>query len=196
MQEYPAAERNKGPILEALKRVLPLTGLVLEIASGTGQHVVHFAQALPALSWQPSEPDPELLAVIRWRVAEAALDNIRDPLRLDVHEFPWPVDAADAVVCINMIHVAPWSATDALLQGAGEILGGDGPLILYGPYSERGRHAAPSNAEFDRRLRKQNPDWGVRDVDAVSALAEGYGLSLDVRIEMPANNFIVVYRRA
>ena len=195
MHESPAAERNKEPLLEALYRLLPRTGTVLEIASGAGQHVVHFAQALPQLKWQPSDPDPDFLAVIRWRLAEAGLDNVEEPLRLDVREFPWPVDEADAVLCINMIHVAPWLATAGLLQGAGELLQPGSALILYGPYMDKGEHTAPSNAAFDRSLKSRDPEWGVRDMDRVTQLAEGHGLVYDERIPMPANNFLVVYRR-
>ncbi len=195
MYECPAAERNKAPILERLRKLLPERGNVLEIASGTGQHVVYFGRALPGIRWQPSDPDLEYLTAIRWRIAESGLDNIEAPLRLDVRELPWPETEADAVLCINMIHVAPWPATAGLLEGAGELLPEDGPLILYGPYMRRGKHTAPSNEAFDRSLRRRDPDWGLRDMDRVAELAEGYGLGLDECIEMPANNFLVVFRR-
>ena len=192
---FPAAERNKQAILEALERILPARGLVLEIASGTGQHVAHFAAALTGLVWQPSEPDEELRASIRAYLAQARLANAREPLDLDVLESDWPVATADAIVCINMIHVAPWSATDALFAGASRALGAGGVVVLYGPFKAGRRHTAPSNAAFDAALRSQNADWGVRDVDDVSAAALGRGFALVETIPMPANNFVVAYRR-
>src|SRR5690606_7133312 len=130
----PAAERNKDPILDVLRRVLPDTGSVLEIASGTGQHAVHFAAALPQLTWQPTEPDEDLLAVIRQRADPSAVQNVLPALKLDVLEHPWPVSRADALLCVNMIHIAPWGATEALFRGAGAVLDPSAPLVLYGPY--------------------------------------------------------------
>jgi SAM-dependent methyltransferase len=192
----PAAERNKEPILEVLERLLPSDGLVLEIASGTGQHVVHFAERLPVLRWQPSDPDAELLGAIRERLAAHPLTNVSDPVYLDVHERPWAVEATDAVVCINMIHVAPWSATQGLLEGAGELLARGAPLILYGPFKRGGAHTAESNAAFDESLKARNDAWGVRDLEQVTELAEAAGFRLERWIEMPANNLIIVYRRA
>src|SRR5918993_2998870 len=153
----PAAERNKEPILAVLRRVLPERGLVLEIASGTGQHVIHFAGELPHLTWQPSDPDPELRSSIRAWIAQTGLSNVRAPLELDVCRQPWPVDAADAVVCINMIHIAPWAATTALMAGAARLLPTTGVLVLYGPGRREGRHTAPSNEAFDRQLQASNP---------------------------------------
>ncbi len=192
----PAAERNKGPILTVLKRVLPTQGLVLEIASGTGQHVVHFARELPHLTWQPSDPDPELRASIRAWISQTGLSNVHVPLDLDVGRLPWPIEAADAVVCINMIHIAPWSATPALIAGAARLLPAAGVLVLYGPYRRDGQHTAPSNAAFDQQLRSSNPNWGVRDLEAVTEAAAALGLALQDVIAMPANNFCVVFRRA
>src|SRR4051812_47992360 len=191
-----AAERNKGPILTVLKGVLPASGLVLEIASGTGQHVVHFAEAMSHLTWQPSDPDPELRASIRAWIAQTGLSNVRVPLDLDVCRLPWPIEAADAVVCINMIHIAPWPATPALMAGAARLLPATGLLVLYGPYRREGQHTAPSNAAFDRSLRSSNPDWGVRDLDAVTEAAASHGLELQDVVPMPANNFCVVFRPA
>jgi SAM-dependent methyltransferase len=188
----PAAERNKGPILAVLRRVLPEAGIVLEIGSGTGQHVVHFAAALQNLAWQPSEADTTLHQSIRaWTQAEA-LTNVRPPLAFDVRR-PWPVTHADAVVCLNMIHVAPWAAAQALIDGARDVLPPGGVLFLYGPYRRFGRHTAASNAAFDAQLRAIDPDWGVRDLEAVAALAEGFGLNEIV--EMPANNLCVVFEK-
>jgi SAM-dependent methyltransferase len=192
----PAAERNEGPILAVLKRVLPARGMVLEIASGTGQHVVHFAGAMPHLMWQPSDPDPELRASIRAWIAQTGLSTVRAPLELDVQNQPWPIVAADAVVCINMIHIAPWSATTALMAGAARFLPTTGVLVLYGPYRRGGRHTAASNEGFDRQLQASNPDWGVRDLEAVTKAAASHGLALQDVTTMPANNLCVVFRPA
>lgn len=189
------AERNKAAILEVLQRVLPRAGLVLEIASGTGQHVVHFAGALPALTWQPSDADPDLRRSVALWTGREGLSNVRDPLPLDVRELPWPVARADAVVCINMIHVAPRAATAALFRGAAAVLPAGGIVFLYGPYRRFGRHTAPSNEEFDAQLRAQDPEWGLRDVEDVERAARGEGLSLAETIAMPSNNFSLVFRK-
>jgi SAM-dependent methyltransferase len=189
------AERNKGPILDVLSRVLPKRGVVLEIASGTGQHVVHFAKALPGLTWQPSDPDPELFASIALRVREEKLANINPPIELDVTRLPWPLQAADAVVCINMIHVAPWSATLALLEGTKALLAAGHVLFLYGPYRRSGQHTSKSNEQFDSDLRAHDPAWGVRDLEGVSKAAASSGFVLAEIVEMPANNLSVVFKR-
>ena len=168
----PAAERNKEPILAVLRRVLPDSGLVLEIASGTGQHVVHFAQALPDLEWQPSDPDPEARSSIAAWIAHEGLPNVRPPLDLDVGAEPWPIERADAVVCINMIHISPWAATLHLMAGAARLLPMQGVLFLYGPFRRLDRETAPSNEAFDAQLRRQNPEWGVRNLEAVVSVAE------------------------
>ncbi|HEX5419964.1 MAG TPA: DUF938 domain-containing protein [Gammaproteobacteria bacterium] len=191
----PAAERNKEPILNALRGVLPKTGLVLEIASGTGQHIAYFAAALPALDWQPSDADPELLAVIEARISAEPRPNLRRPLRLDVLEPPWPVTHADAVLCFNMIHIAPAAAAPALLAGAAAVLSRGGPLVLYGPFRRHGRHTAPSNEAFDRSLKARDPDWGVRDLEEVVRAAEASGIAFEETMDMPANNCVVVFRR-
>tara|TARA_R110002020_G_scaffold26460_8_gene85474 strand:+ start:3985 stop:4599 length:615 start_codon:yes stop_codon:yes gene_type:complete len=194
--DAPAAARNRDPILDVLRRVLPDTGLVLEIASGTGQHVVHFARALPALDWQPSEPDAGgRRSIAAWSAADG-LANVRAPLGLDVIGGNWPIDAADAIVCINMIHIAPWAATLALMSGAGRILPAGGPLVLYGPFRRHGINAAPSNDRFDIDLKIRNAAWGIRDIADVTAEAEAAGLRLDEVVEMPANNLTVVFRKA
>ena len=161
-----AADRNKGPILDVLREVLPERGLVLEIASGAGRHVAHFAAALAGTVWQPSEPDAELRQVIA--AAAAGLVNVREPVHLDVLRRPWPVTAADAVVNINMIHVAPFAATEALMRGSAEVLCGGGVLYMYGPYRRFREHTAPTNAAFDERLRMQNSQWGLRDMEDVA----------------------------
>jgi len=191
----PAAERNKEPILAVLWRVLPQHGEILEIASGTGQHVAHFARALPGLQWQPSDPDVTMHGSILAWIAHASLTNVRPPLALDVGAAPWPVDRADAVVCINMIHIAPWQATLDLMQGAGRVLPPGGVLVLYGPYRRSGEHTAPSNAAFDAQLRRSDPQWGVRDIEAVTGAAEAHRLALAEIVPMPANNFTLVLRK-
>jgi tRNA G46 methylase TrmB len=189
----PAAERNKAAILAVLRRVLPTSGLVLEIASGTGQHVAHFARELPHLQWQPSDPDLRMQdSILAWAV-QAGLDNVRTPIALDVASETWP--RADAVVCINMIHIAPWAATSQLMRGAARVLPREGVLYLYGPYRRYGGHTFSSNDAFDRQLRENNPEWGVRDLENVSRLAADCGFVLDEVIEMPANNLSVIYRR-
>jgi len=191
-----ATQRNRAPILAVLARVLPERGLVLEIASGTGEHAVVFAQALPALVFQPSDTEPESLASIEgWR-ARSALPNVRRALALDVHALPWPLrDPPDAILCINMIHIAPWSACLALLDGAAAVLAPGAPLVLYGPYRAGGAHTAPSNAAFDASLRERDVRWGVRDQEEVAAEAAARGLALEEVVEMPANNRTLVLRR-
>lgn len=191
----PATDRNRDPILAVLRDALPPQGLVLEVASGTGQHAAHFAAALPAVTWQPSDPDPGLRASIEgWR-AQTALPNLRAPLALDAATHPWPLERADAVVCINMIHIAPWTAGLGLLRGAGAVLPPGGPLLLYGPFRRGGAHTAPSNAAFDADLKARDPSWGVRDLEAVEAAARDHGLALAGVVEMPANNLTVLFRR-
>jgi SAM-dependent methyltransferase len=191
-----ATERNRDPILEVLRGVLPPTGLVLEIASGTGQHVAYFARALPALRWQPSDPSAAHLESIRAWSAASGANNVAPPLLLDVEHLPWPVAQADAVVSINMIHIAPWSAARALFQGAARLLPVAGVLYLYGPFKRGGRHTAPSNERFDERLRGEDPRWGVRDLDELAVLATSVGFEPAEIIAMPANNLSLVYRRA
>ena len=192
----PAAERNKQPILDVLREVLPTTGRVLEIASGTGQHVSPFARAMPGLIWQPSDPDPDYRATLLRRGRLEGLKNVLEPIALDVRGTPWPVAAADAVVCINMIHIAPWEATLALILGARNVLPADGVLFLYGPYRREGRHTGPGNVAFDADLRSRNPAWGIRDLESVERLAIDAGFSLDRIVAMPADNLSVVFRLA
>lgn len=190
----PATLRNREPILDALRPILPSRGLVLEIASGTGEHAAYFAGRLPHLQWQPSDLDlAARISVDAYREA-AGVANLAPAMALDVAR-EWPIAVADVVLCINMIHIAPWDCCAGLLRGAGQILPTGGPLILYGPFTRGGRHIAPSNAAFDRSLRAQNPDWGVRDLEAVAAAAEPHGLRLDTAVAMPANNLTVVLRK-
>ena len=191
----PAVARNKAAITEALARHLPASGLVLEIASGSGEHALHFAAHFPALSFQPTDPDAAALASIAaWR-AEAQLANLLPPLMLDVMADAWPVPKADAVLCINMIHIAPWEATAALMRGAARVLPRDGILFLYGPFKQGGQHTAPSNAEVDASLRAQDARWGVRDLEAVAEIASAAGFAAPVVEAMPANNLSVIFRR-
>jgi SAM-dependent methyltransferase len=193
-QHAPAAERNAAPILDVLRRVLPARGVVLEIASGTGQHAAYFARALPDLIWQPSDADPDARASIEaWR-ADAGLPNLRAPLALDVTA-TWPVGRADAVVCINMVHISPWAASLALFAGAARILPAGGILYLYGPYRFDGV-TAPSNEAFDRSLRSRDPAWGVRDVRDLDAAAAPHGLTRIETVAMPANNHSLIFEAA
>jgi SAM-dependent methyltransferase len=191
----PSAERNKGPIAEVLARVLPAQGTVLEIASGTGQHVAHFAKAFPALTFQPAEMDTGRHASIEAWGREAGLRNVKTPLAFDVMDLPWPIDHADAITCINMIHISPWEATLALFRGAGALLPPGGVLVTYGPYKKNGAHTAASNEEFDASLRSRNPSWGVRDIDDVAAAGRQEGMDLEETVAMPANNFTLVFRK-
>jgi SAM-dependent methyltransferase len=190
----PAAARNRGPILDALRGRLPASGLLLEVASGSGEHAVHLAAAFPALTIQPSDPDPEARASIAAWAAETGLPNIRPPLALDAAA-AWPAARADAVLCVNMIHIAPWQACEGLVRGAARILPPGGPLVLYGPFRRGGAHTAPSNAAFDESLRAQDPRWGVRDLEAVAALAAAEGFAAPEVVPMPANNLTLVFRR-
>ncbi|HEX8640590.1 MAG TPA: DUF938 domain-containing protein [Allosphingosinicella sp.] len=194
-QSAPAAERNAEPILEVLRRVLPERGLVLEVASGTGQHAVRFAGAFPKLLFQPSDPEPAALRSIEaWR-AEAALFNLLPPVALDARAAEWPVGAADAILCVNMVHISPWSATVGLMRGAGRILDPGAPLYLYGPYLQAGVETAPSNLAFDESLKARNAEWGLREVEAVAAEAEKNGHALERIVPMPANNLSLVFRK-
>jgi hypothetical protein len=194
-QHAPAAARNRDPILAVLRDVLPETGTVLEIASGSGEHILHFAGSLPDLTFQPSDPNPEARQSIAAWAAESGLANLRPPLALDAAAPPWPIAAADAVLCINMIHISPWAATEGLMRGAAAILPPGAPLYLYGPYRRAGVPTAPSNEAFDRSLRDRNPDWGLRDLETVAALAASAGFGPPAVTEMPANNLSVVFRR-
>ena len=191
----PSAERNKEPIADVLSRVLPARGTVLEIASGTGQHVAHFAKAFPALTFQPAEMEAARHASIEAWVREQGLANVRAPLAFDVMALPWPVDEADAIVCINMIHISPWEATLALMKGAGALLPPGGVLVTYGPYKRNGAHTAPSNEEVDASLRSRDARWGIRDIEEVGAAAAREGLDLGEVVPMPANNFTLVFWR-
>ena len=190
-----ACERNKGPIGEVLDRVLPPSGLVLEVASGTGQHAAYFAARYPNLIWQPSDQDARYLTSVRSITEELARDNLRSPLTLDTTA-PWPIDRADAIFCANMIHIAPWEATVGLFAGAGRVLSSGAPLVTYGPYRINGTHTAPSNAAFEEHLKSLDPRFAIRDVAVLTELADEHGLQLAERIAMPANNFILHWEHA
>jgi len=194
----PAAERNVGPIVEVLRGALPARGRALEVASGTGQHVVAFAAAFPAVDWQPSDPDPAARASIAAWTAHAGVGNVRPPLALDVAAPDWERRLAgpfDAVLAINLIHIAPWAAALGLFRGAATLLGPGGALYLYGPYLRAEGANAPGNLAFDRSLRAQNPAWGVRDLAEVLRAAEAAGLALRETVAMPANNLSLVLER-
>jgi SAM-dependent methyltransferase len=195
----PSAARNRDPILDALQSILPPQGSMLEIASGTGEHVVHFARGLPGWRFQPTEFDEASRQSVRAWIAHEGLANIAAPVTLDASAGVWPVESAgpvDAVLSLNMIHIAPWAAAQGLFRGAGRVLKPGGLLLLYGPFQEDGVHNAPSNAAFDESLRARDPDWGVRDIRDLQALANDNGLTLRERQAMPANNQSLVFVKA
>ena len=194
----PASVRNAEPILKLLRAHLPKNGRVLEIAAGSGQHAVAFSTALPGLIWTPSDPSPDARASIAAWAAEADLSNLQPPLALDcMNKATWPEASFDAIVCINMIHISPWAATEGLMKWAERALPRPGGLLyLYGPYREAEVPLAPSNEAFDISLKTRDPAWGLRDRDAVVALARSHGLTLTLRTDMPANNISLLFRRA
>ena len=192
----PHVARNAEAIVEVLRGVLPERGLVLEIASGSGEHAMHFARAFPELTFQPTDPEPSSRASIEaWRIAEK-LPNVLPSIGLDASADEWPVGEADAILCINMVHISPWSATEGLMRGAGRLLPAGAPLYLYGAYRQEGVPFAPSNEAFDQSLKARDPEWGVRDLEDVVAEAERNGLRLDAVVPMPANNLSVIFRKA
>lgn len=193
--QYPATERNRDAILDVLRGVLPEAGLVLEIASGSGEHVVHFARAFPNLTFQPSDPEDAALHSIAAWTQDTGAANVLPPVMLDAASDRWPVVKADAILCINMIHIAPWRATEGLLREAAALLPQGAPLYLYGPYRQASVVTAPSNEAFDDSLKARNPEWGLRDLEIVAALARDSGFSAPVVTAMPANNLSVVFRR-
>jgi hypothetical protein len=193
----PAALRNRGPILDVLRRFLPPAGQVLEIGSGSGEHITYFAAELSGLTWQPSDIDGDNLASVNAWAADAPRPNLRPPLRIDAANPPWPgvePGSLDAVLCINVIHIAPWSVCRGLVAGGAAALRPSGLLILYGPFMRDGRHTAPSNAAFDRTLKDRDPRFGVRDLADVEAEARRHGLRLHAVVAMPANNLSVIFR--
>lgn len=190
----PAAARNAAPILAELQTVFPAEGQVLEIAAGSGQHAVAFARAFPGLQWLPTDPSPVALASIAALRQDAGLANLQAPQVLDTRD-PWPARKIDAVLCVNLTHISPWAATEALVQGAARVLSAGGPLVIYGPFRVDGAHTSAGNVAFDRSLRQQDPRWGIRDAEAVDALAAQAGLVAEARVSMPANNRLLVYRQ-
>jgi SAM-dependent methyltransferase len=192
---YPHVVRNRDPILDVLRRVLPAEGLVLEIASGSGEYASYFAERLPSLSWQPTDSNPQAIASIAAHRTAANAANLLPPLHLDVTSAQWPIEHADVVMCNNMIHISPWAATEGLIAGAARALPAGGMLFLYGPYKIDGRHTAPSNHDFDIDLKRRNPAWGIRDLADVEDLARRHGFDLAETVPMPANNLSVVFRR-
>ena len=194
----PATLRNREPILAVLRDHLPASGTVLEIASGSGEHAVWFADQLPRLVWQPSDPDPAALASIdAWR-SDVEHGTVLPPLLLDASAAvaDWPLARADAILCCNMTHIAPWDATVGLMAGAGQLLAPGAPLILYGPFLQDGVETAQSNLDFDASLRSRNDQWGLRSVPAVEAVAKRNGLELDLIRAMPANNLALIFRKS
>ena len=191
----PSAQRNRGPIAAVLADWLPDSGLVLEVASGSGEHAVHFSQAFPQLEWQPSDPDAQaLLSIEAWR-ADSGLANLREPVILDALAATWPIERAEAVLNINMVHISPWSAALGLLAGAARALPAGGPLILYGPWLKADIETAASNLEFDAELKRRDPEWGLRWVEDFAAAAAQKGLKMEETRPMPANNLMLLLRR-
>ena len=194
-QHAPATLRNRDFILGILRDVLPTKGVILEIASGSGEHVVYFARNLPSLVFQPSDREPDALQSVAAWVKATRVTNVRAPMVLDASQSPWPIASADGIICINMVHISPWDATLGLIRGAAAILPPTAPFYLYGPYKREGFATTPSNQAFDRSLRDRNPTWGLRDLEAVAAIAQSVGFSVPTITEMPANNLSVVFHR-
>lgn len=192
----PATERNREPIRDVLKEELAGSGgLLLEIAAGTGEHAVFLSRAFPQWQWQPTDPDPDAIASIAaWR-DEQGLANLLPPLRLDASDADWPVARADAILCVNMTHISPASATEGLFAAAARLLGANAPLLIYGPFLEAELKTTQSNLDFDASLKSRNPEWGLRDAEWLDRLAGANGLRRTARYQMPANNLTLVYRR-
>ncbi len=191
----PATERNRDAIADVLREVLPNTGLLLEVAAGTGEHAAYLAPLFPGLLWQPSDPEPDALTSIEAWQADSDAANLLPPIFLDAAALTWPVERADAILCVNMVHISPWSATEGLMRGAARLLPPGGPLVLYGPYRRAGVETAPSNEAFDASLKARDPAWGLRDLEAVQAEAAAQGLGFERLYEMPANNLTLVFRK-
>lgn len=194
-REAPAAARNREPIAQVLADELPASGTVLEVASGTGEHVIHFAARFPHLSWQPSDPDADARSSVDAWVAEARCANVAPALELDAAADNWPVNRADAIVCINMIHISPLAASEGLVRAAGRLLPPGAPLIVYGPWLEAGVPTAASNMEFDAWLKERDSRFGLRDTAWMDDLCARHGLQRARRVAMPANNIMLVYRK-
>ena len=195
LRSAPAAQRNRDSIAAVLSEWLPPSGLVLEIAGGTGEHAVHFAQRFPQLEWQPSDIHPDALASIAARRLEAGLANVRQPIVIDAGAANWPIDSAAAVLSINMVHISPWSSALGLISGAARLLDPGAPLVLYGPWLKEGVPTTPSNLDFDADLKRRDPQWGLRNVEDFAIEAEKRGLELVETRAMPANNMMLLLRR-
>jgi hypothetical protein len=191
----PATARNRDPLLQVLKSLLPRTGTILEIASGTGEHACYFAPVFGEAIWQPTDTDESAMASINAHRQADAPANLAPPLHLDVMQAEWPVSAADAVLCVNMVHISPWACCENLFRGCANVLSPGAPLVLYGPFKREGAHTAPSNAEFDQTLRRQNAEWGIRDMGEIAEAGKIRGLALEDPIAMPSNNFCLVLRQ-
>lgn len=191
----PATQRNRQAILDVIQGALPDAGTVLEVASGSGEHCVYFAEALSNLTWQPSDPDPAARESIHAWINGSGLSNVLPALELDAASEVWPLDAIDAIMCINMIHISPWKAAIGLFKGASLILPKNGSLYLYGPYKRNSAHTSESNHAFDASLRARNPEWGIRDLEAIVALAEDSGFRFNRSVDMPANNLSLLFDR-
>lgn len=191
----PATLRNREPILDVLRGILPASGLVLELASGSGEHIAHFARQLPGLSWQPSDPSPQARQSIAAWIGEEDLSNVLPPVEINAEQDIWPVTSAAAILCINMIHISPWEATVGLMRGAGDILPQGGLLYLYGPYRRDDRPLEPGNAAFDLDLHTRDARWGLRRLEDVASCAALHGLTCIKVVDMPANNLSVIFRK-
>ncbi len=194
-QHAPQADRNKGPIVELLKRVLPDTGMALEVGSGTGQHVIHFARQFPGLVWQPSDYDQVAIASIESYRHEARLSNVREPLLLEVRKKMWGNGQVDVVLAINLVHVTSWSVCEGLFDGARRHLRSSGVLFMYGPFKQNGGFASNEDAELDAALRSRNADWGLRDIEAVVALGTARNLTAEQVADLPGGQVGVVFRK-
>jgi len=192
----PSADRNRLPILEVLKSLLPESGFVLELGSGTGQHVEQFAQSFPEITWQPTDMDAELRESVSRRIALGSLPNVREPIHLDALEYSWPITRADALIVINMTHVSPWPVTLSIFKNASLCLSDSGFLFIYGPFKQNHKHTSAGNQAFDMELSHQNTEWRIRNLEDLQIAAEREGLTLTEKIDMPANNFSLVFRKA
>jgi hypothetical protein len=191
----PSSARNRDALLQVLKLILPQTGTILEIASGTGEHACYFAPAFGAAIWQPTDADESAIASINAHREADSPANLAPPLRLNVMESKWKVNAADAVLCVNMVHITPWVCCKNLLRGCAHVLSPGAPLVLYGPFKQDGAHTAPSNAKFDQTLRGQNAEWGIRDMAEIAEAGKARGLTIEDPIAMPSNNFCLIFRQ-
>jgi hypothetical protein len=192
---YPATERNRDPILDVLKTIMPREGHIVELASGSGEHVVHFANAFKDILWQPSDLEDHALKSIQSWINHTGLTNIQAPLRLDTTEPHWPIESTDGILCINMIHISPWEATLGLMEKATKLLAKNGFLHLYGPFRINGEHTSASNIAFEGWLKEKDSRFGVRDMKDVENEANLKGLKLSMTIPMPANNFSLVFHK-